>query len=138
MKKVLLAISYVPLAYLIYIYAGHGMVEAFIERDEFLEIIGVLGLGSTVSFVLLICTGVLDTTVAVLLLAKDKIWPQLPAIYLFAWAGLWPIVPRIIEWYGGLDPEPMEAVGVFAWAVAAYLIHHYYHERPRSNSIESI
>jgi hypothetical protein len=129
MKKVLLVLSYVPLAYLVYIYAGHGIVEAFIERDEFLEIIGVLGFSSGITFFLLICTGVLDTFVAILLIAKDKIWPQLPTFYLFAWVGLWPVIPRIVEAYGGLDPEPMEAVGIFCVAVVAYLIHRFYHAR---------
>ena len=128
MKKILLVLSYVPLAYLIYIYAGHGLIEAFVERDEFLEIIGVLGLGNAITFFLLICTGVLDTFVAVLLVAKDKIWPGLPWVYLFGWAALWPIIPRLIEWYGGMDPEPMEAVGVFVVGVVCYLIHRYYHQ----------
>lgn len=131
MKKLFLALTYVPLAYLIYIYAGHGIIEAFVERDEFLEIIGILGLGKVISFILLICTGVLDTFVAVLLVAKDKILPKLPYTYLFLWVGVWPFLPRAVEWYGGMDPEPMEAVGIATVALAAYVAHRMFHINER-------
>jgi hypothetical protein len=128
-KKLFLIISYVPLAYLIYLYGGHGIVEAMIEQDEYLEIIGSLGLGSAITFGLLICTGLLDTFVAVLLIAKDKIWPALPTGYLFLWAGLWPIVPRLLEWHGGMDPEPMVAVSTAIVAALAYAMHRLHHVR---------
>ena len=128
MKKIILILSYVPLAYLIYIYAGHGIVEAFIERDEFLEVIDVLGLGATISFLLLIATGILDTFVAILLLAKDKIMPNLPYVYLFLWVGLWPFIPRAIEWYGGMNAEPLEAAKISVIALIAYAINRLYHD----------
>ena len=124
-KKVLLALSYVPLVYLVYVYAGHGVVEAFIERKEFLEIIGILGFGPIITYILLGATGVLDTFVAILLVRKDTFFPKLPYFVLYAWAGLWPIIPRIIEWYGGMNPEPMEAVYLAVVAAVAYAMHLY-------------
>ena len=99
--------------------------QAVIEREEFLEIIGILNLGSLITFILLIFTGVLDTFVAVLLVAKDKIFPKLPYLYLYLWVGLWPIIPRIVEWYGGMDPEPMEAFELSVVAALAYGMHIY-------------
>ncbi len=126
MKKVVLALSYVPLIYIIYVYAQHGVVEAFIEQDEFFEVISILGFGSIITYILLGVVGVLDTFVAILFIRKDMFFPKLPYLVLYIWAGLWPIVPRVIEWYGGMDPEPMEAVYIAAIAVVAYLMHLYH------------
>jgi hypothetical protein len=126
MKKILLALSYVPLIYIIYVYARHGVVEAFIERTEFLEIIGILGFGPVITYFLLGVTGALDTFVAILFIRKDMFFPKMPYAFLYLWAALWPIVPRVIEWYGGMDPEPMEAVYVAVIAAAAYAMHIYH------------
>ncbi len=125
-QKILLALSYLPLIYIIYIYAGHGTVEAFIERTEFLEIIGILGFGPVITYILLGMVGVLDTFVAILFIRKDMFFPKLPYFVLYLWAGLWPVVPRVIEWYGGMDPEPMEAVSVAIIAALAYAMHLYH------------
>lgn len=136
-KKILFALSYAPLIYTIYVYAGHGVVEAFIERDEFLEIIGILGFGPIITYFLLGCVGVLDTFVAILFIRKDMFFPKMPYFYLYVWAGLWPVVPRLIEWYGGMDPEPMEAVVVAVIAAAAYIMH-LYHKKAKTHKGMSI
>jgi hypothetical protein len=134
MKKILLALSYVPLIYIIYVYAEHGIVEAFIERDEFLQIIGTLGFGKIITYILLGGIGIVDTFVAILFIRKDMFFPKLPYFVLYLWAGLWPIVPRLIEWRGGMDPEPMEAVYVAGIAAAAYLMH-LYHKKMKIDSV---
>jgi len=126
MKKILLALSYVPLIYIIYVYAEHGVVEAFIERTEFLEIIGILGFGTYITYFLLGVVGILDTFVAILFIRKDRFFPRLPYWTLYLWAALWPIVPRVLEWYGGMDPEPEEAFWVAVIAAAAYIAHLYH------------
>jgi len=127
MKKILIGLSYVPFIYLVYIYAGHGLVEGLMQRTEFFDVISVLGLGSVLTMALVILTGLLDTTVAILLVAKDKVAPQLPWLYLYLWVGLWPWVPRVLELYGGMDLETEDAVIVSIMALLAYGIHRKFH-----------
>lgn len=107
------------------------------EREECLEIIGILGLGQIVTYFLLGCVGVLDPFVAILFIRKDMFFPNLPYLYLYVWAGLWPVVPRVIEWYGGMDPEPMESVGVAVIAAAAYAMH-VYHKKVNTHAGMSV
>lgn len=128
MKKIIQIASYIPLIYLVYVYAGHG-VEGFFEAEEFYEVIGVLGLGSAITAILAFLVGVLDTYVGVLLVAKDKVLSQLSWFYLYLWVGLWPWVPRAMEWYGGLEMEISDAAIVSVVAVCAYFIHTRYHTR---------
>lgn len=127
MKKVLLAISYIPFLYLVYVYAGHG-IEGFFDQESFYEVIQVLGLGGAITTALVLFTGALDTFVAILLVAKVKIMPKLPILYLFIWVGLWPWVPRVMEVFGGLEPEIEDAVLVSVAAALAYIAHIVYHK----------
>ncbi len=124
-----MALSYVPFVYLVYIYAGHGIVEGLIEREEFAEIIGGLGFGTLVTTLLVFGTGLLDTFVAILLVAREKIWPQLPVLWLYLWVGLWPWVPRLVEMIGGLEPEFEDAIVLSIVAAVAYVIDVRYHKK---------
>ena len=125
MKKILLALSYIPFLYLVYIYAGH-CVEGLTEPDNFLEIIGKLGLGTVITSGLVYVVSILDLFVSILLMARSKILPQLPMILLYTWCGLWPWIPRLIELYGGMEPEISSAAPVTVAAVLAYLINRTY------------
>ncbi|MEM8949925.1 MAG: hypothetical protein AAGC99_11395 [Pseudomonadota bacterium] len=87
------------------------------------DIVGVLGLGTTIITILIFFAGIHDGVVAILLLAKGKLFPKLPWWIVFLYAGVWPIVPCAMIWFGSGLFEWIEVVIFGAIAALAYWAH---------------
>jgi hypothetical protein len=87
-RSVLLAIFYLCIAWLAYIFAIHG-VKGLEISQSFINITSVLGFSESITRTLVVLVGVIDIAVAALLLLHPRWWS-------LAWAAAWPWVPFIL------------------------------------------